>query len=180
MDQATKTMIANMPEKTGKSLAEWKALLKEHNFSKHSEAMKFLKGTHGVTHGYANSIILLSKDDKPTDDDLVTNQYKGKEALTPIYEALLARIEPFGDDVQIVPKKTSVSCVRKKQFALIKPATKTRIDLGLKLKDVPTTDRLEDSGPFGTMCTHRVRLTAADQVDEQLVEWLKVAYERAD
>lgn len=56
----------------------------------------------------------------------------------------------------------------KRQFALIKPATKTRIDLGLKLKGKPTTDRLENSGPFGTMCTHRVRLKSPADIDSEL------------
>ena len=72
-------------------------------------------------------------------------------------------------DVVKTPKKTTVSIIRKKQFALIKPATKSRIDLGLKLKDKPTTSRLENSGPFGTMCTHRVQLTDVNEVDDQLV-----------
>jgi len=179
MDKALQTMINNMPEKTGKSLEEWKAILKEKAFAKHGEAMKFLKGEHGVTHGFANTIIQLSKENKDTQEDLVTNQYKGKESLLPIYESLIKAVDSFGGDVIKTPKKSSVSVIRKKQFVLIKPATKTRIDLGLKLKDVPTTDRLQNSGPFGTMCTHRVQLTAADQVDEELIGWMKEAYDRA-
>jgi hypothetical protein len=89
-------------------------------------------------------------------------------------------VKTFGNDVTITPKKTTVSIIRKKQFALIKPATKTRIDLGLKIKDKPTTDRLESSGPFGSMCTHRVQLTNASQVDGELIDWLKEAYEKAE
>ena len=65
------------------------------------------------------------------------------------------------------------------QFALIKPATKTRIDLGLKLKDKPITDRLGNSGPFGTMCTHRVQLSDINQIDAELKEWLQEAYKGA-
>ena len=180
MDKALQTMINNMPQKTGKSLEEWKAILKEKAFAKHGEAMKFLKGEHGVTHGFANTIIRLSKDNEDTPEDLVVNQYKGKESLLPIYESILKAVDTFGNDVIKTPKKTSVSVIRKKQFVLIKPATKTRIDLGLKLKDVPTTDRLQNSGPFGTMCTHRVQLTSADQVDDELIGWMKEAYERAN
>jgi len=180
MDKALQTMIANMPEKTGKSLEEWKTILKKKNFAKHGEAMKFLKGEHRVTHGFANTIIILSKEEKVDDEDLVTNQFKGKEDLIPIYEKLIALVQPFGDDVTITPKKTTVSIIRKRQFALIKPATKTRIDLGLKLKDKPETTRLGNSGPFGTMCTHRVQLTHVDEVDAELTEWLKEAYEKAN
>ena len=179
MEKALQTMIDNMPEKTGKSLDEWKKILKAKGFAKHGEAMKFLKGEHGVTHGFANTIIHLSKDDQPIEDDLVTSQYKGKEVLITIYDALLKLIAPFGKDITITPKKGSVSIIRKKQFALIKPATKTRIDLGLKLKGKPNTDRLGNSGPFGSMCTHRVQLTEVSQIDKELKGWLKEAYEGA-
>ncbi len=180
MDKALETMIANMPEKTGKSLEEWKQLLKKKSFGKHGEAMKFLKKEHNVTHGFANTIVQLSKEEKEAPEDLLANQYKGKEELMPIYKKLVSVVSAFGDDVTITPKKTSVSIIRKRQFTLIKPATKTRIDLGLKFNDKPTTDRLENSGPFGTMCTHRVKLSEVGQVDAELEAWLKEAYEQAE
>lgn len=165
-----------MPEKTGKSLQEWIVILRKHQFDKHSHAVNFLKKEHGVTHGFANTIVTLSKDNTDTPDDLVSNQYKGKEALIPIYEKLISEISTFAKDLVITPKKTTVSLITKKQFALIKPATKTRIDLGLKLTGIDVTERLENSGPFGTMCTHRVRLESLEQVDKELIDWLKKAY----
>ena len=57
MDKALQTMIDNMPEKTGKSLQEWRAILNKKQFEKHSQAVKFLKEEHGVTHGFANTIV---------------------------------------------------------------------------------------------------------------------------
>ena len=179
MDKALQTMINNMPEKTGKSLDEWKTILKQKQFVKHSEGVNFLKKEHGVTHGFANTIVSLSKEEDHSADDLVTNQYKGKEVLFPIYEKLLDTVKSFGGDVTITPKKTSVSIIRKRQFALIKPATKTRIDLGLKLKDKPTTDRLGNSGPFGTMCTHRVQITSESDIDQELIGWMQEAYDKS-
>ncbi len=179
MDKALQTMINNMPEKTGKSLEEWKKILKEKAFAKHSEGVKFLKSEHGVTHGFANTIVTLSKAEDKGEDDLVSAQYKGKEILLPIYEALIKYVNTLGKDVTITPKKGSVSVIRKRQFILIKPATKTRIDLGFKLKDKPTTDRLENSGPFGTMCTHRVKLTDKKEVNAELKKWIKEAYDKS-
>ena len=179
MDPALQTMIDNMPEKTGKSLEEWKSLLASKSFEKHSQGVAFLKKEHGVTHGYANTIVTLCKDTGATPDDLVANQYRGKETLLPLYEKLLEVVRPLGPDVQVVPKKTTVSLVRKKQFALIKPATKSRIDLGLKLRGRDPEGRLEDSGPFGTMCTHRVRLSGTEEVDDELRGWLAAAYQEA-
>jgi len=179
MDKALQTMIENMPEKTGKSLDEWKVILKEQSFSKHSEGVKFLKLEHGVTHGFANTIVSLSKEENNSPEDLITAQYKGKETLKPIYESLITYVNSLGTDVTITPKKGSVSIIRKRQFVLIKPATKTRIDLGFKLKNKPTTERLENSGPFGTMCTHRVRLANESEIDSELKGWINEAYERS-
>lgn len=179
MDKALQTMIDNMPEKTGKSLDQWKVILKKKAFAKHGEAVKFLKSEHQVTHGFANTIVTLSKEEDNAPEDLVVNQYKGKESLLPIYEKLVKEIKNLGDDITITPKKGSVSIIRKRQFTLIKPATKTRIDLGLKIKDKDTTDRLENSGPFGTMCTHRVRLSNVDEVDEELMSWISEAYNKS-
>ncbi len=180
MEKSLQTMINNMPEKTGKSLDEWKSILKTKDFAKHSEAVNFLKKEYSVTHGFANTIVSLSKEEVTTPQDLVNNQYKDKENLLPIFEALISIVQDFGKDVRITPKKTEVSLDRKRKFAVIKPATKSRIDLGLKLKGKPTTERLENSGPFGTMCTHRVRLTDISQIDSELKEWLLEAYQKAE
>jgi hypothetical protein len=179
MDKALQTMIDNLPEKTGKKLEEWIRILKKENIDKHSSAVKYLKTEHGLTHGYANTIVTLSKDNNAPTEDLITAQYQGKESLKPIYDLLVSTVEAFGDDVVITPKKTSVSLIRKRQFALIKPATKTRIDLGLKLKDVEVQGRLEGSGPFGTMCTHRIQLNTVSDVDDEVVGWLSTAYEKS-
>lgn len=179
MDKALQTMIANMPEKTGKSLTEWGVILKTKEFEKHGQAVNYLKTEHGVTHGFANTIVSLSKGDKSNDDDLLANQYKGKENLQPIYDKLVLEISKFGNDITNTPKKGSVSLIRKRQFALIKPATKTRIDLGLKIKDKPVDGRLENSGPFGSMCTHRVQLTSVEDIDSEVLLWIKEAYDKS-
>ena len=179
MDKALQTMIDNMPAKTGKSLEEWGKILRAKSFSKHSEGVNFLKQEHEVTHGFANTIVSLSKDDSKTAEDLVTDQYSGKEVLIPIYNKLIDVINKFGNEVVITPKKSSVSIIRKKQFALIKPATKSRIDLGLKLKGKSAAGRLGDSGPFGTMCTHRVQISDVTEVDSELIASLSEAYELA-
>ena len=179
MDKALQTMINNMPEKTGKKLDEWLQILHKENIEKHSIAVKFLKTEYGLTHGFANTIVTLSKEKNESSEDLVVNQYKGNELLKPIYDLLISTVEQFGSDVVITPKKGSVSIIRKKQFALIKPATKTRIDLGLKLKDIDVQSRLEDSGPFGTMCTHRIQLNSIADVDAEVIKWLSMAYQKS-
>lgn len=179
MDQALKTMINNMPEKTGKSLEEWKVILKAKAFNKHSEAVNYLKSEHKVTHGFANTIVTLSKEENHSADELVNAQYIGKESLIPFYNKLIGFVKTLGADVTITPKKDSVSIIRKRQFILIKPATKTRIDIGFKLPGTPTTNRLGHSGPFGTMCTHRVMVSELSEIDSELESWITEAYEKS-
>ncbi|AKS41249.1 DUF5655 domain-containing protein [Wenzhouxiangella marina] len=175
-------MEQNLKEKTGRDLEEWKALLATKELIKHGEIMTFLKGECGLTHGYANLIALKFREADAASSapaDLVEAQYEKKASLRPIYERLREVMVEFGDDVEVAPKKAAVSFRRKRQFALVQPSTKTRVDLGLKFDDKPTAGRLEGSGPFGTMCSHRVQLTEPEQVDEELIAWLREAYEQA-
>ncbi len=175
-------MDKGLLKKTGKPLDHWIKIVKESKIEKHKAIVEFLKSEHDFTYGFANFVSLKArKSDASSIDDahLLTNQYKGKEHLKPIYEKLLGKISEFGNDLTITPKKDSVSFIRKRQFVLIKPATKTRIDLGLKLKGKDLSERLENSGPFGSMCTHRVKISTLEEVDSELIEWLKEAYQKA-
>jgi len=181
MDAATATMIRNLEEKTGKPLDRWLALARSTGIEKHGELVKHLKAEHGLTHGYANLVALYSRGyGEDSGEDLVAAQYAGAKAgLRPIYEAIVAAVEGFGSDVEVAPKKTSVSLRRSKQFALVQPSTKTRVDLGIQLKGVEPQGRLEPSGSFSAMVTHRIRLESAAEVDEEVVAWLRRAYDAA-
>lgn len=177
------TMIKNLEEKTGKKFETWLALVKKSKLEKHGEIVKMLKEEHGFTHGYAN---LVAHKAKETDagsvtntDDLVTGQYKGKEELKPLYNKLIKAISTFGKDVELAPKKAYVSVRAKKQFALIQPSTKTRLDVGINLKGSPPSGKLEASGSFNAMCSHRVRVENENDIDKALINWLKEAYEQA-
>lgn len=175
-------MEQNLKEKTGKTLAQWKNELAKLPFSKHGEYMKYLKGECGITHGFANFIVLKFRETdaaSSNEDDLIATQYKGKDNLKPIFELLDKNIKALGNNVQCLPKKAAVSYKVKRQFTLVQPSTKSRIDLGLKLNDVEHQGRLETSGPFGAMCTHRVQLTELSQVDTELLDWIKLAYQQA-
>ena len=183
-DPQIQTMISNMPAKTGRSLDEWFKLLADSGLVKHGQMMRLLKGEYGVTHGFANMIALLyrqhAEGGEPTQEDLVVAQYDGaKSAMRPVYEQVLKVIQALGDDVEIAPKKTYVSLRRSKQFAIIQVSTKNRIDLGLNLKGAEDTQRLEGGNVFGGMCTHRIRLSEPDEVDDEVAAWLRAAYEQA-
>jgi len=176
-EQMVQTLIDNLPEKTGKSLAEWQTIVAASGAAKHGEIIKLLKGEHGVTHGFANLIAQKCIGNLDVGaEDLVANQYQGKEGLKPIHDAIVAFVKSFGGELEISPKKTSVSLRRKKQFALIQPSTKTRIDLGINLKGKPAQGRLE---VMSGMCTHKVKLTRVEDFDDEVRAWVKEAFARA-
>jgi hypothetical protein len=183
VDEMNRAMIKNMKEKTGKELDEWLQILKASGVEKFRARIDYLKSEHGLTHGYANMIVLQARQAAEggpmTGSDMVDAQYGGaKAALRPIYEALAAEISQFGEDIELAPKKAYVSLRGKKQFGLIQPSTRTRVDVGINLKGTVPTGRLEASGSFNSMVSHRVRLTELAQVDDELVGWLKAAYDR--
>lgn len=183
-EEMLQSMIQNLKEKTGKSLEQWVKIARGKKFAKHGEIVSFLKAEHEMGHGYANLVAqhALQSDDEPaaSGDDLVEAQYAGaKSGLKPIYDALIAKIAKFGKDVEVSPKKTYVSLRRNKQFALIQPSTATRVDVGINLKGVEPTERLEASGSFNSMVSHRVRVESAKEIDAQLEKWLRQAYDGA-
>lgn len=180
-EQAAQAMIDNLKEKTGKTLKQWFAELKRTDFEKHGEFMKHLKAEMGISHGYANLIAMKYREDLAGGaGDPVAAQYAElKAGLRPIYDTIVKSVSGFGDDVEISPKKTYVSLRRKKQFALVQPSTKDRVDLGINLKGEDATGRLEHSGSFNAMVSHRVRLGSAKDVDAEVKSWLKKAYNAA-
>lgn len=183
IDKAVATMEANIAEKTGKPVSAWVKLARASGLEKHGQIVKFLKTDHGFTHGYANLVAhraLESSADHHADDDLVDTQYSGPKAeLRPIYEKILNAVGAFGPDLEVAPKKTYVSLRRKKQFALVQPSTKTRVDIGINIKGKPASGRLQASGSFNSMVSHRVQLSEAREVDAEVVAWLKEAFEAA-
>jgi predicted transport protein len=176
-------MIARLPEQTGRTLDEWVALVATSGATAHAKIVALLKSEHGVSHGYANLIAhkALRSDAASSGSgaDLVTAQYSGARAgIKPIYDAIISQVRAFGDDVEIAPKKTYVSLRRAKQFALLQPAA-SRMDVGIKLQGEAPTERLEASGSFNSMVTHRVRVGSVSEVDAQLIDWMHHAYDRA-
>jgi hypothetical protein len=182
VEDATAAMIRNLEAKTGKSLATWVNLLKAEQLPKHSAMIAFLKSKHGLGHGYANLVAHSAAGGATasTGDDPVAAQYAGAKApLRPIYDDILAAVRKFGGDVEVAPKKGYVSLRRSKQFAIVQPSTATRLDVGLNLKGTDPAGRLEPSGSFNSMVSHRVRLDSRKAVDKELIGWLKEAYRQA-
>ena len=187
VDKALETQLKNIQTKTGKTLDELFTLIRHSGLAKHGEMRDMLKRDLGLGHGDANTLVHVFRqsDGKPgaqtTDvplDDVLDEIYAGpKAALRPIHEKVMAAITDFGP-FEIAPKKGYLSLRRKKQFAMIGPATKTRVEVGLNMKGVEATTRLH-ALPAGGMCQYKVNVTAAEEVDQELLAWIRQAYDSA-
>jgi hypothetical protein len=187
MDKAVATQLANIEKRTGKSLDELARIIRSSGLGKHGEIRDMLKKDLGMGHGDANLLVhhVLQSDGASAAqasgssiDDVLSAIYTGPKAhLRGTHDRFMQAIEGFGP-FEIAPKKGYVSLRRKKQFAMIGPGTNTRIDLGLNMKDVPGTDRLL-AQPAGGMCQYKVRLTSPDEVDAELIGWVRRAYDSA-
>lgn len=183
MDKAMQAMIENLQMNTGKTLEQWTNIVNKQNFAKHGEIIKFLKDNYGLTHGFANLIAHKAKgsdaDSAENKNDLIELQYKGKEHFKPLYDKLLHEIQVFGGDFEIAPKNAYVSLRRKKQFAILQPATKTRFEIGIILKGQEPKGKLEAINTPNAMCSHRINLADIKDIDKEVIGWLKTAYDNA-
>lgn len=177
-------MMVQLVEKTGKSLEDWKTHLAAKAFEKHGEIMKHLKGDFNITHGYANLIAhkFLKSDSNSNDnkEELALAPYKGKEHFLPVYEELRGFIETLGTDVEFAPKNTYMSVRRKKQFALLQPATKTRYEIGIHLKGIDTPSSIPLNPKSNAMLSHLVCLEEGEKISDEVKEWIRMAYEHAE
>ena len=174
---------AGLKARTGRGLDDWVALARATGIGKHKALVDHLKAGEGLTHGYANSVALKTFGTDAAaigEEALTAAMFAGpKAALRPIHDRLIAIVTGFGGDVALAPKKGYVSVRRAKQFAILQPSTKDRYDLGLNLKGVDPSGRLEPSGSFNAMVSHRVRLHHPGEIDAEIEAWLRDAYERA-
>ncbi|NOT60700.1 MAG: DUF4287 domain-containing protein [Acidobacteria bacterium] len=185
VEKAIATQLANIEKRSGKSLAELAALVRASGLAKHGEIRDMLKRDLGLGHGDANTLThhVLQSDGASaaaghSADEVLAGIYVGaKTALRPIHERLMAEIGKFGE-FEIAPKKTYVSLRRKKQFAMIGPATATQVEVGLNVKDLMPTERLIELPPKG-MCNYKVRLSNEAEVDAVLLGWIKAAFDSA-
>ena len=146
-----------------------------------------LKRDLGLGHGDANTLthVALQSDGARAAqakglsiDQVVDAIYSGGKApLRPIHDKLMAAINQFGE-FEIAPKKGYVSLRRSKQFAMITPATKSRVEVSLNAKELEATDRLL-AMPKGSMCHFKVNLSDPEQVDDELIGWIRSAYDAA-
>jgi hypothetical protein len=184
--------IDTLPQKTGRSLDEWLQLVAEQGPAGGSERERaaWLKAEHGLGTNSASwiasrSLGLSAEDDDPEGylrravESVEAMYAGGKAALRPIYDELLRLGLTLAPEVKACPCATIVPLYRNHVFAQIKPTTKTRIDLGLALRDTPVSGRLIDTGGFAKKdrISHRIPIASLAEIDDEVRRWLRTAYE---
>jgi len=188
---ATLTQLRNVQARTGKTLAELLAAVRASGLARHGERRSWLMEQFGLGYGDANAVAQFI--DKPLPDltggapaalppahegDPLDAIYTGAKApLRPLHEAVMRTVDALGP-CERAPKKGYVSLRRKKQFAMLGPATKELVELGLNVKNLPPHPRLKAMPPGG-MCAYTVRLGTVAEVDDTLAGWLRAAYDGA-
>jgi hypothetical protein len=187
LDKARETQLANIQAKTGKTLAELRGILQASGLSKHGDLRKYVIDQFGLGFGDATMLVHFAQEsDGQTAaevsgaslEDVINEIYSGpKASLRIVHDEVIRRANTFGE-FEIVPKKGYVSLRRKRQFAMVGPGSKGRLEVGINMKDVPSTERLV-SQPPGGMCQYKVFLTSMAEVDEEFIQWMRFAYDHA-
>ena len=190
---AVATQLKNIQAKTGQPIAALHAAVLATGLAKHGERRSWLMENFKLGYGDANAVVHFI--DKPLPDlgggaapaapaaepaqgDPLDTIYSGAKAhLRPLHDAVMQAITRLGP-FEAAPKKTYISLRRKKQFAMVGPATKDSVEIGLNAKDLPEHARLKVQPP-GSMCNATTRITNAAEVDMLLESWLRRAYDAA-
>jgi hypothetical protein len=149
--------------------------------AKAGAVVTWLDDDYGLGRGHAMAIVRLLKDQAgppSTRLDKVDAVFSGNRARwRDAYDSVLERARGWGDDVSIAPTDSYVSLTKGgRKFAIIQP-TVDRLDLGVKRKGVDPTGRFAAAGGWNAMVTHRVRVTDIAELDDEVFDWLKAAYD---
>jgi hypothetical protein len=174
--------LATIQEATGHSLDEWMHLLGKTGLSKTKETTDHLKKDHGLNHHQATLLSgIFLNDGKPVYDYAAMTEklFHGLDHQRPLFDSLSARITAALPQARITPTKTYFSLDGERCFGAIK-VNKTNVRVGMDLGDLPFGDYVEKAKSLGTMprISHMIEIKAEDQISDDLLSYLRQAYER--
>lgn len=188
LDKARVTQLNNILKKTGKTIEEIRIIIWESGLQKHSEIRQMFIDRFGLGYGDASSLVHFAQQSdgqsaaeaaQASPQEILDGIYTGtKASLRPLHDAVMKEISKLGE-FSIAPKKGYLSLRRKRQFAMIGPGSKNRLELGLNMKGIPPTEKLLEQ-PAGGMCQYKVFLSSENEIDQELIGYLKTAFNTSD
>jgi predicted transport protein len=173
----------SLTERTGRTLEEWVALVAASGVDPldQNAVRRWLRDAHGVKQNsqwaIADAAAVAAGWARPSVEDYIDGQFTGeKAALRPVFDAVRTAALALGDDVTVEGRGTIVPFVRRRQFAATATTT-TRLDLGLRFPDPPSSARLTAATAPG-QATHKLGLQTVADVDDEVRALLRVAYEQ--
>lgn len=174
---------ARLEEQTGEDVAAWNARVHSEAPDDEDGVRTWLAG-RGVT-GYPQALLVMERFGWPdflrrSDAELIDAQYADREDLRPILDRLLAVVHERHPDVEVVGRKGYVPLhTPRRQFAVVKATTKSRVDLGLRLDGEEPGGRLVPAkGLANDTINVRIPLANIDEVDDEVVSSLDEAWNR--
>lgn len=175
---------ASMAERTGRTVQEWVAVVQGSGLDPLDQAAvrRWLRTEHGMPQNsqwiVAEAAALAAGWVRPTVEDYINGQYAGPKAqLRPVFDRLRGIIESFGDDVGTEGRATYTPFVRRRQFAAVAAATRSRIDVGCRYTAAPASDLLRPANAPG-QATHRFSVTATVEITPEVERLLRAAYDQ--
>lgn len=170
-----------LERRTGAGVDAWNARVRASGEDGSEPQLRTWLSAQGVS-GYAQQLLVMERFGYPdfltaTADELIDGQYADRPQLRPILERVLALASGMGD-VMIQARKGYVTLVSpKRTFAVVRPTTKQRVDLGFRLSDRSPGGRLEPAQGVGSDSINvRVGLQSVEDVDDEVVGLLEAAY----
>lgn len=175
VEDGIKSQLRNIEKEYGRTIDELVHVVNESKLVKHGEIVAMLKQQLGMSHAAAHRVALTARNRA---DPPAATGIRIAPALEDVYALLLKAVDSLGEDIESVPKKGYVSLRRRKQFAMLQPGARW-INVGLVLPNRQSAGRLETAAGWNALFTHRVRVSAKADVDEELKSWLRRAYDAA-
>lgn len=188
LDKARITQLNNIQKKTGKTIDEIRIIVRESGLLKHAAIRQMFIDRFSLGFGDATMLVhfaqlsdgqTAAEATQASPQEILDGIYTGtKASLRPLHDLVMNEIFKLGE-FSIAPKKGYLSLRHKRQFAMIGPGSKNRLEIGLNMKGIPPTERLLEQ-PAGGMCQYKIFLNSEKEVDDELINYLKTAYNASD
>ena len=186
MNNEKERFINKIEQYTNSTFDEIVEFIEDSKLVKHSDIRTLLSDKLNLTYGDANTLThyVLKSDGQSlaegkSFDQILDEIYSDKKSeLLPIHHKIMSLVESFGS-FEVIPKKGYISLKQKRKFMMIRPKSNTRIEIGINLKDLLENDRFIPQ-PKGSMCQYIVKISNIDDVNNELIEILRLAYDQSD